>query len=67
MLIRNKDLLDKYVIKHAGIRNALQHWIDFVEGAEWKSHNELKQDFPSVDYVGNSTHAEYDKIDCKNI
>jgi mRNA interferase HigB len=53
MLIGNKELLDKYAIKHAGIRNALQHWIDFVEEAEWKSHSELKQDFPSADYAGN--------------
>ena len=53
MKIRNKDFLDKYGTNHANIRNALQHWIDFVEEAEWKSHNELKLDFPSADYVGN--------------
>ena len=53
MKIRNRELLDKYANKHANIRSALQQWIDFVEEAEWKSPNDLKRDFPSVDYVGN--------------
>ena len=57
MLIRNKELLDKYATKHANARNALQHWIDFVEEAKWKSHSELKQDFPSADYVGNGRYV----------
>jgi mRNA interferase HigB len=57
MKIWDKELLDKYAVKHASIRNALQHWIDFVEEAEWKSHNELKLDFPSADYVGNSRYV----------
>jgi len=52
MRIWDKELLDKYADKHANIRSSLQHWIDFVEEAEWKSHNELKMDFPSVDYIG---------------
>jgi mRNA interferase HigB len=57
MLIGNKELLDKYAFKHAGIKNALQHWINSVEEAEWNSHNELKQDFPSSDYVGNGRYV----------
>lgn len=35
----------------------MQHWIDFVEEANWKSHNELKLDFPSADYVGNNRYV----------
>ena len=35
MKIRNKELLNKYVAKHANVRNSLQHWIDFVEEAEY--------------------------------
>lgn len=53
MKIRNKELLDKFAGKHADARNALQHWVNTVEEAEWKSHNELKYDYPSADYVGN--------------
>ncbi|MDR0232047.1 MAG: type II toxin-antitoxin system HigB family toxin [Dysgonamonadaceae bacterium] len=57
MEIRNKELLSKYATKHANARNALQHWINFVEEVEWKSHNELKLDFPSADYVGNERYV----------
>jgi len=52
MKIRNKELLDKYIDRHSNARSALQHWIDFVEEAKWKSPSELKADFPSADYVG---------------
>jgi mRNA interferase HigB len=57
MKIWDKELLDKYALKHANARNALQYWIDFVEEVEWKSHNELKLDFPSSDYVGNNRYV----------
>jgi mRNA interferase HigB len=57
MKIWNKELLDKYAGKHANIRNALQNWIVFVEEAKLKSHNELKLDFPSADYVGNNRYV----------
>ena len=42
MKIWDKERLDKYTIKHTNARSALQRWIDFVEEAEWKSHNDLK-------------------------
>jgi len=97
MKIRNKELLNKYVSKHKNVKNSLQHWISIIEEVEWKSHNDLKLDFPTADYVGNGryvfniqgnnyrliaiviyiegylkirfigTHADYDKIDCKNV
>jgi mRNA interferase HigB len=57
MKIRNKELLSKFSMKHTNARNALQHWIDVVEEVEWKSHNELKLDFPSADYVGNKRYV----------
>ena len=57
MKIRNRKLLDKYAIKHANVRNALQYWIDFVKEVEWKSHRELKMDFPLADYVGNGRYV----------
>ena len=57
MFIRNKELLNKYAVKHSGIRNALQQWIDFVEETEWKSHNQLKLDFSSADYIGNERYV----------
>jgi len=57
MKIRNKELLNKYVAKHANVRTSVQHWINFVEEVYWKSHNELKLDFPSTDYVGNGRYV----------
>ena len=33
MIIRNKELLDKYAVKHAIVRTALQRWINIVEEA----------------------------------
>ena len=57
MRIWDKELLDKYTIKHVDAKTALQHWIDIVEEAEWKSHNELKSDFPTADYVGNNRYV----------
>jgi len=57
MKIWDKELLDKFAIKHSNVRNTLQSWIDFVEEVEWKSHNELKRDFPSTDYVGNNRYT----------
>ena len=57
MRIRNKELLEKGIIRHDNVRNALQNWIDFVEETEWKSHKDLKRDFPSADYIGNGRYV----------
>jgi len=57
MKIWDKELLDKFIKKHLDVKTALQQWINIVEDAEWKSHNELKQDFPSADYVGNNRYV----------
>ncbi len=53
MRIRNRELLDKFVKKHADSAKAMQKFIDIVEDAEWKNLNEIKADFNSVDYVSN--------------
>lgn len=39
--------------KHAETRVSLNLWYHIVKGKEWKNLNELKEDFNSVDYVGN--------------
>ena len=57
MKIWNKEILDKYASKHADIVDALQRWIDFIEEINWKSHVELKSDFPTADYVGNNRYV----------
>ena len=57
MRIRNKALLEKGINKHTNAKNALQNWIDYVEETAWKSHSDLKRDFPSADYVGNGRYV----------
>jgi len=52
MKILNRTLLDKFISKHIDAKIALQRWVDTIEEANWKSHNELKLDFPSADYIG---------------
>lgn len=34
-------------------RTALERWYNITENAEWKDLNDIKIDFPSVDYAGN--------------
>lgn len=34
-------------------RVAIERWYDVAENAQWKGLNDIKKDFPSVDYVGN--------------
>ena len=57
MKIWDKELLDKFAIKHANARISLQNWINFVEEAKWKSHNELKLNFLSADYIGDNRYV----------
>ncbi|GHV69183.1 hypothetical protein FACS1894199_17490 [Bacteroidia bacterium] len=55
--ILNKIEIEQYMLKHAITQSALQAWIDKVEAVEWKNHNDLKQLFPSADYVGNARYV----------
>ncbi len=97
MRIRNRVLLEKFVMKHADSAKAIQRFVDIIEEADWQNFNDIKTDFNSVDYVTNEryvfdirgnkyriiavivfvggvfsvrfvgTHAEYSKIDAKQI
>lgn len=57
MRIRNREILDKFVKKHADSAKALQKFIDIVEEAEWQNLNDIKTDFNSVDYVTNERYV----------
>jgi len=52
MEIRGSDIIEDFCIKHADVVEPLAKWVDAVEKAQWKNHNDLKTDFPSADYVG---------------
>lgn len=43
--------------QHSDSTNALSRWCSVVEDAQWNSHADLKNDFPSADYVGNNRYV----------
>jgi mRNA interferase HigB len=57
MHLFNKPEIERFIVKHAVTRNALRQWVNLVEEADWKNHNDLKQTFPSADYVGNARYV----------
>ncbi|GHT57852.1 hypothetical protein FACS18945_3010 [Bacteroidia bacterium] len=57
MQLINKRLLDEFAAKHTNALKAIDRWIEIMEKAQWKNHNELKNVFPSADYVGNSRYV----------
>lgn len=52
MNIRRKEIVDDFIKNHADAKSALQRWIVIVEEAEWKTHADIKMNFPSADYIG---------------
>jgi len=57
MEIINKELVDKFVTRHANSGKAINRWIEQMENATFKTYNELKLFFPSVDYVGDNRYV----------
>jgi mRNA interferase HigB len=57
MKITNKGLLDRFLIKHANAINPVNKWVEIIESNDFKGHNELKNHFPTADYVGNSRYV----------
>ena len=53
MIVQNKQLIEAYTLKHPTARNPFKRWIEIVEQADWRTIADLKNDFASVDYVGN--------------
>ena len=52
MRIQRRKVIDDFSSKHADALRPLQRWLDIVENSIWSNHAELKQDFPTADYVG---------------
>ena len=57
MEIINKKLVDRFVVRHANSGKSINRWIEQMEDATFKTHNELKWFFPSVDYVCNNRYV----------
>ena len=57
MIVANKTLLNDFVQTHAQSAKPLNRWLSQVEAAVWNNHTELKQMFPSADYVNNGRYV----------
>ena len=57
MFVFGKDIAENYLSKHEIIRPSYLKWIDTVELATFKTHNELKSLYPKADYVGNGRYV----------
>lgn len=55
-LLKYKMLKDFWK-KHPDAEDPLQRWAEYIEKNEWKSHADLKEAFPSADYVGNDRYV----------
>lgn len=52
-IISHKKITEYYTDGHADAEVPLERWYAVAAGADWKNMNDIKKDFPSVDYVGN--------------
>ena len=57
MEITARYRLVDFVKNHADSRSAINTWVETIENATWNNHNELKQVFPSADYVRNNRYV----------
>ena len=57
MTISGKQIIDNFVLKHARSRNPFSKWLNEIERAFPSNHSELKQLFPTADYVGNKRYV----------
>lgn len=53
-IISHRKLIDFYGSDgHGDAKVALERWYDIAQRAEWHNLADIKEDFPSTDYVGN--------------
>ncbi|MCH5599335.1 type II toxin-antitoxin system HigB family toxin [Niabella ginsengisoli] len=57
MKIANKPFLSDFAKRHPDSISSINRWIEIVEHSDFSNHNELKNVFPTADYVGNSRYV----------
>ena len=57
MKLLKYKLLKDFWKKHPDSEDPLKRWAEYVENSNWKSHADLKNSFPSADYVGNDRYV----------
>lgn len=53
MVIITRKTLQNYGTTHTNVIDALNSWYMRAKLADWSDFNDLRQDFPSCDFVGN--------------
>lgn len=57
MRIIYPERIEEFAKTHSDARPALERWSAVLKAATWKHHSDLKQNFPSADYVGNNRYV----------
>lgn len=57
MRIITPRTIREYYLSHADAETGLEHWICIAKNAEWRTLADIKKDYNSVDYVGNSRYV----------
>lgn len=52
MEILNRTKINEFITNHANSKKALCRWVEIMETMTFTNHNEIKNIFPSADYVG---------------
>lgn len=51
MTIAGRQLIEKFMRKHANARPSLSAWLDEAEAAEWKTPQDIKDRYRSADFL----------------
>lgn len=57
MVIISKTILKNFSLDHPDGIGALNDWYALVKDADWSNLSDIRQDFNSVDYVGNDRYV----------
>lgn len=51
MTIAGRQLIEKFIRKHANSKGSLSAWLDEVEEAEWETPQDIKDRYRSADFL----------------
>jgi len=57
MIVINQTRIEEFALLHPDAVKALNNWLEILKEARWTKHTDLKQAFPTADYVGNSRYV----------
>ena len=57
MKILFPEKVEEFARNHPNAKDSLERWSSILSNAVWQQHADLKQDYPSADYVGNNRYV----------